>query len=435
MNEKDDKTFNRIARIAAPIGLPLFGISYLLGDTTIGRIFLSTGLTIWLGGGFVILLFLAFGAISSFQNRSLAGANDGQTREAIRKFPSQVWSAIRRGSSDLKDSSGFSPRIGYDPRVLKKSNLVLSMNEAGIALSARKEDVRVSRVLIAATVRLGNSLREYASTIERFEPSSSRIEPPILLPVNGDRVHTDAVNFFWHECRELDVLDIMLRAKLLRQRLEGKKVGGNGQTADIDLVALHPVFYDLSGDYLLEYESLIKLAQSASNGAVWYDREVWENLGVERWKGNSGSEYTVNRKRARIRFRTGSGVEVNRDVVSFKFNLEEYTILPDIIIQSGKKKFSLADAEIYSDVSGYVIPESKVPKGSVPTGHTWEYVNRDGSPDLRYNENERLAIIDVCEVAVAVTNDVLFSIVFSNVAAGKQIAQTLSRLCELTRAT
>ena len=97
MNEKDDKTFNRIARIAAPIGLPLFGISYLLGDTTIGRIFLITGLTIWLGGGFVILLFLRLSTqveLSTLAEFSgvrltmrLAGQPHHQTKLTIKIYP------------------------------------------------------------------------------------------------------------------------------------------------------------------------------------------------------------------------------------------------------------------------------------------------------------------------------------------------------------
>lgn len=119
--------------------------------------------------------------------------------------------------------------------------------------------------------------------------------------------------------------------------------------------------------------------------------------------------------------------------MSFRFSLEEYAFLPDVLVVSGKKAHLLSNVEIYSDVKGYVIPPGKVPRGSTTKGYTWEYVNKSGGPDMRYNDNAQLAIIDVCKVAVAVHGNVVLSLAFSNVAVGKKIALLLAQLCELAR--
>jgi ribosomal protein L7/L12 len=276
-------------------------------------------------------------------------------------------------------------------------------------------------------------MREYAWTIDRQNSNYQRIDPPLNLSVNSERIHSSEVAFTWYKAQASDVRRVMLDPKSLRKQIEGRKLSGKAQNADFDLESAHPVFYDLSGEYLRIYEVLIQQAQRALTGAVWYERDSWVNTGIERWKGLAGTAYTVDRATAKIRFRAGSEIQVNRDVVSLRSNFEEFAILPDGVVINGKTMHSFESIEVFSDTRGYVISVSDVPRGSVPRGYTWEYVNKDGSPDLRFNENEQLAIIDVCEIVIASKGSVVMSIAFSNVAVGQKIATSIASLAELAR--
>jgi len=430
-NENNDRKLKFVNRIALAIGSVSIVVSLFLGDSPSAKFLLVAGCAISLAGGISALIFLVFTAIAKRQNRAFGLSEDNEFRSKPRFSLHEFLSSIRRGVSDVGEKTGLRPRTDFDARVIKKVRLTISMNDIGVSLSAVREGVSTSRYLLASCAELGDQKALYSWTIANLDHYQARIEPPLLLPVNKERVHITEVNFPWFQCRQSDAHELLLRGNKVRQQLEGKKISGKSQNGDDAVVAIHPFFYELSGERLAVYESLLKCTQAAQKGSIWYDREVYENIGIERWKGQSGAQYTVDRKRAGVRFRAGSGLEVNRDVLSFRFNLQEYAVLPDAIVVSGKKVFPLSNVNVYSDVRAYVLPEKKVPKGSAVTRYTWEFVNKDGSPDRRYSENERQAVIDVSEVAIGVNGNVVFSVVFSNVSAGQQMAQLINQLVEL----
>ena len=434
-NEKNDRTLKLVNRIALAIGSVSIIVSLFLGGSSSARFLLIAGCAIFLVGGISALIFQVFTAIAKRQNLAFGLSKDNEFRSKPRFSLHEFWATIRRGVSDVGEKTGLRPRTDFDARVIKKVKLTISMNDMGVSLSSVREGVITSRHLLASCAELGDEKALYRWTIENLDHRQSRIDPPLLLPVNKERVHMKEFNFPWFQCRQSDAHDLLLRGNKVRQQIEGKKITGKSQNGDDSVVAIHPFFYELSGERLAVYESLLKCAQAAQKGSIWYDREVYENIGIARWKGQSGSQYAVDRKRAGVRFRAGSGLEVNRDVLSFRFNLQEYAILPDAIVVSGKKVFPISNVSVYIDVRGYVVPEKKVPKGSAVKRYTWQFVNKDGSPDLRYSDNEREAVIEVSEVAIAVNGDVIFSVVFSNVTAGQQMAQLINRLVELASST
>lgn len=111
-------------------------------------------------------------------------------------------------------------------------------------------------------------------------------------------------------------------------------------------------------------------------------------------KVNAGASRSLNRKPCDIKKGTPFYIKTNVDVIQVKLQKELLLILPDkVFIIRGSK----VGAENYDKVqiqisSTNFVESNPVPKDAQIVGQTWQYVNKNGTPDRRYSNNRQLPV-------------------------------------------
>jgi hypothetical protein len=76
---------------------------------------------------------------------------------------------------------------------------------------------------------------------------------------------------------------------------------------------------------------------------------------------------------------------------------------PDVVLIRDRQGFgavSCADLRVNTGTSTF-IEDGVVPRDAVVVSYTWRYVNRDGGPDRRFNNNRQLPVLRLGELTLA----------------------------------
>lgn len=150
--------------------------------------------------------------------------------------------------------------------------------------------------------------------------------------------------------------------------------------------------YTLDNEKTDEYERRIGAWQILAEG----DKEwqiVQESAVINR-KANAGAGRNVNRVVCRIEKKTPFYIKANIDTIQIKLQKEVLVFLPDKVFIIRKGKVGLVnyeDVTIRTSQTNFIEHEA-VPKDAVVVGSTWQYVNKNGTPDRRYKNNRQLPI-------------------------------------------
>lgn len=133
------------------------------------------------------------------------------------------------------------------------------------------------------------------------------------------------------------------------------------------------------------------LAALASCGCVWHVNSM---EGIDDWKRNSGASYAVTRHRVSFERRLPPYFRSN--ITPFAVTLGGQTLyfFPDrLLVYAGRTvggvlygsvRVGTGSTRFHED--GYVYRDSQV------VGSTWRFVNRDGGPDRRFNNNREIPV-------------------------------------------
>lgn len=124
-------------------------------------------------------------------------------------------------------------------------------------------------------------------------------------------------------------------------------------------------------------------------------RMVWQivtRVANASMKTNAGASSSVNRKPVKFIKKTPYFLKTDATCYNIRLQNDNIYILPDRIIVKGKKGWGAIE---YSDLDIIVgsrtfIEDGTVPKDAEVIGYTWQYVNKNGSPDKRYKNNRQL---------------------------------------------
>lgn len=142
--------------------------------------------------------------------------------------------------------------------------------------------------------------------------------------------------------------------------------------------------------------------------------DAWELLaeGKKEWQILS-EQYNSNRKinagagrsikRVECKIRKGHPYYIKANVDTIQINLahkEKLIILPDKVFFVRKRKIGAID---YSDFQISVssvsfVERDTVPKDATVVGQTWQYVNKNGTPDQRYRNNKQIPLCQYGQV-------------------------------------
>jgi uncharacterized protein len=150
------------------------------------------------------------------------------------------------------------------------------------------------------------------------------------------------------------------------------------------------VMYDLADETV---NNLTRFAQEFEK--VGAARRIWniDTAGnTYDWKRNAGAGRLITRRPATFCQNAPSVLKTNVSVPCLKGGRQSLYFLPDIVlVMQGSHVGALTYEQFEIGWNTTVfIEEDGVPSDSETVGYTWRFVNRDGGPDKRFNNNRRI---------------------------------------------
>ena len=128
----------------------------------------------------------------------------------------------------------------------------------------------------------------------------------------------------------------------------------------------------------------------SNNKCIWQVNTIQANSSV---KTNAGAGQSVGRKIVKFLKKKPYFLKTDATCYYVKLAHDQIYILPDRLIVKGKKGWGAVDySELHMDVGDVTFIESgAVPRDAQIIGHTWQFVNKNGSPDKRFKNNKQLS--------------------------------------------
>ncbi|MGY3131988.1 hypothetical protein ACVWZM_002670 [Bradyrhizobium sp. USDA 4501] len=150
--------------------------------------------------------------------------------------------------------------------------------------------------------------------------------------------------------------------------------------------------YELSADQSERFKALTRsFGELARCGRVW-------NVPLEKqeadWKRNAGASKLVERKQIHLGTGNPPLVTTNMDFLKLPVGRETVYLTPDAIlvtVGNAVAGFGYGDVEATFRPARF-IEEEAPPADATVVDQTWRYVNRQGGPDRRFNNNKQLPI-------------------------------------------
>lgn len=157
------------------------------------------------------------------------------------------------------------------------------------------------------------------------------------------------------------------------------------------------VIYDLEQEADFEWQKLTEvLFGLRTSNRLWLveQREYNSNRKV-----SAGADASVTRGTASVlaikpNRKTGFGIKTNVNSFAIKSSKCQILFIPSgIIVKKGSKTvaYSYDQINIISSTVNFV-EDGSIVKDAEVIRHTWQYVNKDGSPDRRFNNNRQLPV-------------------------------------------
>lgn len=188
--------------------------------------------------------------------------------------------------------------------------------------------------------------------------------------------------------------------------------------------------FDLEGQILNEYILVENYFDMLSKSIKIWDITVYQD--IDKVKARSAASSNVARtlvslERAQLDY-------INTKYVPLKFNNANggsLYIYPGFITMPSKTSNAFAlidfrDLRFEHHIQRFV-EEEGVPSDSQVVDQTWRYVNKNGSPDKRFNNNYQIPIVQYYEINFKTDKGLNESYQISNVVAGQAFANALSK--------
>lgn len=126
-----------------------------------------------------------------------------------------------------------------------------------------------------------------------------------------------------------------------------------------------------------------------NNRSIWQVNTIQANASR---KTNAGASESVGRKLVKFQKKKPFFLKTDATCYHIKLLRDNVFILPDRLIIKGKKGWGAVDySELHLGVGNVIFIESGgVPKDAQIVGHTWQYVNKNGTADKRFKNNRQL---------------------------------------------
>lgn len=138
-------------------------------------------------------------------------------------------------------------------------------------------------------------------------------------------------------------------------------------------------------------ESLEALSKCQKIWRVEASSATWD------WKRNAGASSLIQRSIVSIRDLSPPRVKINARITAIDFGRSQLYFFPDMILYRDGRGYGgigYKDFGVTQGITRFIEGES-VPSDSMVIDHTWQYVNKNGGPDRRFNNNRRLPVLQL----------------------------------------
>lgn len=171
----------------------------------------------------------------------------------------------------------------------------------------------------------------------------------------------------------------------------------------------------------------------SSSHAIWH---MYGGASTLDQKRNAGASSLVKRERGSVGTKLPEAFRCNVDPWVIQQGMRQLVLLPDrLLVVDGKKAFSVAYEHLIVKASASrFIEEERPPSDAQQVDTTWRFVNRDGGPDLRFNNNVQLPVMSYGSLELGSPSGPFCSLLLSSRGAADNAAGALSALSRLADA-
>lgn len=188
-----------------------------------------------------------------------------------------------------------------------------------------------------------------------------------------------------------------------------------------------PLFYVLDQAAANDWQELVNgLAHLAHSQRIW---RVDAQADVLDRKRNAGASQVVRRQPVHIQTELPPFIQSNLVPYCLNIGAQRLYFFPDRIYVHQNGRYGCVDYSALSlgwDQTSF-IEETGVPRDAQIVGHTWRYVNKDGSPDRRFNNNHQLPIALYGEVTLQSQQGLFILLQISNCQAARNATEPFQR--------
>lgn len=195
------------------------------------------------------------------------------------------------------------------------------------------------------------------------------------------------------------------------------------------------IFLKVKGIVDLEYEMDAESEEHYTNRtSTWMSlnqcHKMWQitqQTTVSNRKVNAGAGRNINRNSIKLTNKLPYYIKTNVACVVIPLKKEKLIMLPDKILVIRKNNVGVVSYDnLHIDVNGTrFIENGGVPRDSQILSYTWQYVNKNGTPDRRYSNNRQLPICLYAAILITSAEGLNVEIQCSNVS----IAEEFSKNC------
>lgn len=166
-----------------------------------------------------------------------------------------------------------------------------------------------------------------------------------------------------------------------------------------------------------------------NNNGTWQVNTIQANSST---KTNAGASRSVEKKPVKFMKKKPFFLKTDATCYYIKLLRDDVYILPDRLIVKGKKGWGVVEySEMHIDVGSVVFIESgAVPKDAEIVGYTWQYVNKNGSPDKRYSNNRQLPKCNYGTIAFKSATGLNVILYISNINNARQFSSIVKKMID-----
>jgi len=195
------------------------------------------------------------------------------------------------------------------------------------------------------------------------------------------------------------------------------------------------LLYDTDSSAVLRWQATNEsLSGLAGAEKLWH---VTSQTSTDDWRRNGGSSELENRVAAMLVHQSPLFVQTNVTPFCLQVQAKQLSFLPDCVwvfteVDTNDKSTGSYQVYTYSEIAleynSLTFQESgDVPTDTQVTGHTWQYVNKDGSPDRRFRDNYQLSICEYGSITLHLGSDLTLLLHVSSAPIAKQFVEAFHK--------